>query len=111
MAEFTSKQRAAITEARKDFDRTGFPEKVARLNKMVEDEESFSKIDDFITGKDQAVTDQPPLSGKGSGKTAWQNYAKAVTDMDPETVDSMEKDDLISVLTDEGFIASEDEDE
>lgn len=107
MAEFSSKQNQVIAEARQNFTRTGFPEKAAALNALVAEGAPFSKIEALIANKGQSTASQPPLSGKGSGVEAWREYAVSVTDLDPETAEDMSKEDLVEILTDQGFIAKD----
>lgn len=101
MSEYSSKQISEIAQAKKVLSQTGKPEKVAQINALMAAEAPFSKISAIINDK-SAGPEMPPTSGKGSGVNAWKEYAKAVSDLDPETIDDMTKDDLIAVLTDEG---------
>lgn len=80
---------------------------------MVEQDAPFSKIQSLYkipkVKPEKAVPvevtyDHPPLSGKGSGSGPWRAFAKMVSDMDPDIIDSMGKSDLITVLRDKGVI-------
>jgi hypothetical protein len=57
------------------------------------------------------VMEEPARTGRGSGIKNWQEFAKAMTDMDPEVIEAMEKDELILALESNGVIATEEEDE
>ncbi len=107
MAEFTSEQSMKIEQARHEFERTGFPEKAQRLELLVEEGASFKEIDALITSKGQTTTEQPPLSGKGSGTEAWRDYAKEVSDLDDEVIDDMSKEDLVEALKAQGIVEGE----
>lgn len=102
---YKSKELGQISEANKEFERTGRPEVVAQIRLLVSQEAPFSKIAALINPKSEAKTaEQPPISGKGSGVEAWRDFAKEVSDLDAETVDSMSKEDLLTVLADEGLL-------
>lgn len=55
------------------------------------------------------VMEEPARTGRGSGINNWREFAKAMTDMDPEVIDAMEKDELILALESNGVIAAEEE--
>ncbi len=93
--------------------RTGHPEIVQRIDLAISEDKPFPKIQ--VLYKTSEVTPEkkveeviyspPPLTGKGSGRNPWRTFAKKVSDMDSDIIDSMEKSDIITVLTDKGIIS------
>lgn len=53
----------------------------------------------------------PPRTGKGSGVDNWREFAKSTSDMDPEVIDSMSKDDIVAALESTGVIPAEEDEE
>lgn len=51
----------------------------------------------------------PPREGRGSGDKAWRAYANAVSDMDPEVIESMGKEELIATLISMGVLPEEED--
>lgn len=93
--------------------RTGHPEIVQRIDLALSEDKPFSKVQVLYKTSEikpekpveEVVYDSPPFSGKGSGRGAWRAFAKKVSDMDPEIINSMEKSDIITVLIDKGIIS------
>ena len=110
---YTSEQLYEIAQAKRRLSRTGHPSTVQRIDLAVENELPFNKIQ--ILYKPQNVkaekpipveiTDPPPRSGKGSGERAWRTFAKLVSDMDKDMIDSLSKSDIITILIDKKVIS------
>ncbi len=110
--DYTTEQQMLIRQAVYDLDKRGKPEIGAKINYQVSEGASFSALEKLWKPKtvkaEIPVADPtmaaPPLIGKGSGIVAWQNFAKEVSDMDPEVIDAMSKPDIMTVLKDKGVI-------
>lgn len=63
------------------------------------------------TDVDMGEVEIPPRDGKGSGVGAWREFAKAVSDMDPEVIDESPKAEIIANLEAAGVIPAEVEEE
>lgn len=63
------------------------------------------------TDVDMEEVEIPPRSGIGSGVAKWREFAKEVSEMDPEVIEAMSKDDLIAELETMGIIEAEEESE
>jgi hypothetical protein len=50
------------------------------------------------------VIPSPPFTGRGSTTPAWRDFALTVSEIEPEIVHSMGRNDLIRVLIDRGII-------
>ena len=110
--EYTTEQNYEMIQAQRELNRTGHPSEVTRIKVWKEEGRPFSEIQRIykpVKVKPEKlpsvmVVDHPPLTGKGSGNLPWRAFAKEVSDMDPEIIDSMGKQDLITVLRDKGVI-------
>ena len=110
--DYTSEQNLEMAMAKKELNRTGHPSAVTRIKIWQEEGRPFSEIQKIyrpVRIKPEKlpsvmVVDHPPLTGKGSGNFPWRKFAKEVSDMDPEIIDSMGKTDIITVLRDKGVI-------
>ena len=111
--EYTSEQLHEMALARTKLNRTGHPSAVTRIKIWMEEGRPFSEIQKIYQiakvkpekpASKEATLDHPPLSGKGSGNVPWRAFAKEVSDMDPEIIDSMGKPDIVTVLRDKGVI-------
>ncbi len=112
---YTSEQNLEMTEAKIRLRRTGHPSAVQRIDLAISQDLPFSKIQAFYKPQKvkpenpavpvKATYNHPPLNGKGSGRTPWREFAKTVSDMDPEIIDSMERSDIITVMRDRGIIS------
>jgi len=111
---YTTEQHYEMAEAKKRLNRTGHPSAVTRITVWMEEGRPFSEIQKIyqpVTVKPEVPVSKPtsdivapPKSGLGSGTEKWQDFAKEVSDMDHEIIDSMGKQDLITVLKDKGII-------
>jgi hypothetical protein len=109
---YTSEQNLEIAQARIRLRRTGHPSTVQRIDLAVSENKPFSKVQALYRVSEvkpekkmeEVIYVPPNTTGKGSGVTNWRSFAKKVSDMDPEIIDSMEKSDIITVLRDKGVI-------
>lgn len=86
---------------------TGDPIKVRDIRRAIAageevDEELLAPVKDM-----KLASAAPPRKGKGSSEAAWKEYAKAYSNLDPEVIDGLDKDDLIAQLEVAGVIAVE----
>ena len=111
--DYTTEQAFEMAMAKKELSRTGHPSAVSRITVWMEDGRPFKEIQkiyqpvkvkpEIVIPLDDIPT-QPPTHGKGSGNKPWRAFAKAVSDMDHEIIDSMSAPDLVTVLKDKGVI-------
>lgn len=93
----------------------GEPEKAAQIQRAIDAGEAPPK--DLINPKrlkpEVEVEDEgieiPPRKGPGSSKKAWQDFAKQVSDLEPEIIDSMDQAEVIKALEVRGVIPREEE--
>ena len=111
--DYTTEQYFEMATAKRELNRTGHPSTVARITLGMEEGRPFSEIQKIyqpvkvkpeVATPSQDIPTQPPTHGKGSGNRPWRAFAKAVSDMDPEIIDSMSAPDLVTVLKDKGVI-------
>ena len=111
--DYTTEQYFEMATARRELNRTGNSSAAIRITVWMEDGRPFKEIQKIyqpVKVKPEVVTPlddipkQPPIHGKGSGNKSWRAFAKAVSDMDPEIIDSMSAPDLVTVLKDKGVI-------
>jgi len=111
--DYTTEQYYEMARAKIELNRTGNPSAVTRITIWMEEGRPFTEIQKIykparvkpeIPTPIEATYDHPPMMGKGSGNRPWRAFAKEVSDMDPEIIDSMGKQDLIVVLRDKGII-------
>lgn len=86
---------------------TGDPIKVRDIRRAIAageevDEELLAPVKDM-----KLASAAPPRSGRGGSEKAWKEYAKAYTNLDPEMIDGLDKDDLIVQLEVAGVIPVE----
>lgn len=58
-----------------------------------------------------AEVEQPPISGPGSGKAAWVEYARSISDIDDEVLDSITREDILAMLRANGLVPMPEADE
>jgi len=111
--DYTTEQNYEMAKAKLELDRTGNPSAVTRITVWAEEGRPFTEIQKIykpvkvkpeIPVSVAFLTEPPPLMGKGSGNIPWRAFAKEVSDMDSEIIDSMGKQDIITVLKDKGVI-------
>ena len=111
--DYTTEQYFEMATAKRELSRTGHPSAVTLITVWMEEGRPFKEIQKIyqpVKVKPEVVTlpgdipIQPPTHGKGSGNKPWRAFAKAVSDMDHEIIDSMSAPDLITVLIDKGVI-------
>lgn len=111
---YSEEQSQSLYLAKRRHEVQGRPELVARINAMIEDEAPFAEIQAVAnTGLTENVKPEkepktevevPPLTGKGSGLKQWQSFARQVSTIEPEVIEAMSRNDLITVLADRGVI-------
>lgn len=111
--EYTTEQNYEMVQAQRELNRTGHPSEVTRIKVWMEEGRPFSEIQKIYQPVKvkpekpvsvEVTLAHPPITGKGSGNLPWRKFAKEVSDMDPEIIDSMGKTDIITVLRDKGVI-------
>lgn len=107
-------QTLALT--RQELDRTGFPELIAMMNVKQAAGGSFDELMkiakkyDLETVKPDKAVDpvsHPPFTGAGSSTSKWQAFALKMSDIDSEIIETLGREDLITVLIDKGVITKE----
>jgi len=59
-------------------------------------------------GVDVSQLEVPARNGVGSGRLAWQDFAKLTVDMEPAVIDNMNRRDIIALLEEKGIIEVKD---
>jgi len=59
-------------------------------------------------GVDVSQLEVPARNGVGSGRLAWQDFAKLTVDMEPAVIDNMNRRDIIVLLEEKGIIEVKD---
>lgn len=112
---YSTNEIQTLAETRKELDRTGWPQHIARMNLLQAADAPFDEIMAIATShlrakvvpeKPVSAIDPPPFTGKGSGNGPWQKFALEMSDMDPEVISSMGREDIITILKDKGILAS-----
>lgn len=109
--DYSLSEQEEINLALRELNRTGNPTLVRDMEMLIADEAPFSKVikiakDHFapVVKPEVPVADLPDAPARNAGTPKWQSFAKQVSDMDPEVVDSMSRKDIITVLEDKGII-------
>lgn len=116
----SAEQDGVIAKARIEYERRGHPEWVASLNHQIQAGVPFEDLDwpdqkpppnistrppiRPETGIDLDLIHLPPRYGKGSSNSSWREFAKLVTDIEPDIIDDLGRDDLIQLLEDRDVI-------
>lgn len=111
---YTEEQSHSLYLAKRRQDTQGRPEIVARINAMIEEDAPFAEIQALAnTGLTEKLNpekeppadiESPPLTGKGSGLKEWQKFARQVSTIEEEVIESLQRNDIITVLADRGII-------
>lgn len=111
---YTDDQLQSISDAITRLDHAGKPEIGAKIAYMQQEGVSYDEIWELATADvkdlvrpEKPISDivpPPPTTGPNSSTDRWRRFAKKVSDMDPEVIDSMGRNDLITVLADRGII-------
>lgn len=111
---YTTEQEGVLWQAEKDLRRTGNPSLATRVAIAKAEGRPFNEIQELIHG--EAVKDvtpevpimeippHPAFTGNKGTNAAWRAFAKQVSDMDPEVIDSMGRSDIVTILGDKGII-------
>lgn len=114
MSEFTTDQNQQLAFTRAELDRTGAPELIARMDVMEANGASFKELmkvaNRTVESQVKPETDNeavapPPFTGAGATNKAWRKFAAEMSDMDPEVIESLGREDLVVVLADKGIIS------
>jgi hypothetical protein len=107
---YTDKETNTILERRRTFNRKGQPEKAAALMLQYENEVDFDKLLGSDEDKQAEVDEMPhpPRSGPGSGKDAWQSFAKEISDLEDDVIDKMKREEIVQFLEEADLIEVED---
>lgn len=109
------KREMAVDAAIQHWRTIGHPEHAAQIERAIEAGEApanwLLNQGPISPETNVDVTDMeiPPRHGRGSGKSAWAEFATAVSDMNPEIIERMERDDIIAALESKGVIPKEGE--
>jgi hypothetical protein len=79
----------------------GRPEVAASIKLSLDRGEFFLAESD---NEPVVLPDQPPVQGPGSNKAAWDRFALAHSDFDPEVIEKTKAGDLIVMLKANGII-------
>lgn len=110
---YTQEQLDSIYIAKRRIHHAGRPEIAARIDYLMSLEAPYEKVWEVAQADVEAmvkpekptdVIPPPPYTGREATTEAWRSFAHKVSDMDPEIVDSMGRNDLIRVLSDRGII-------
>lgn len=105
-----------IANAIQHWHTVGHPEHAATIERAVEaGKEPHPKLMNIGSVSPERVIDAsdieiPPRVGKGSGKDVWAEFALQVSDLEPEIVERMSRDDVIKSLEIKGIIPKDGED-
>lgn len=114
---YTTAQLSSIHLAKRRHLQSGRPQVVAKIDLLVSEEAPYddiwklasSDIREMVKPEKPAdVIEPPPFTGKGSGTDHWREFALKVSDMETEVINSMGRNDLITVLADKGIIEGPD---
>ena len=106
--ELTQDQKIEMMDQYRDLKRTGKPE---LANPILA---ALQKGEFYLAGKvasEVEVVEPPPRHGKGSGKDEWRAYAKEVSVMDSEIIDTFSKKEVIKALEANGLMEKVDSDD
>ena len=105
---YTEEQRSELTKRMGEYERTGFPEKSAKIRAQMAADTPFEELYGSEADRQEEIDElpAPPRGGPGSGVEAWRNFAKQVTDW--EDVDDMDRDEIILALEEDGLIEPND---
>lgn len=97
---YTVDQMNEINERKRQYEKRGYPEKAAALQVQAENDTPFDELLGTPEDLQEEVDSlpEPPRSGAGSGADQWRSFAKTISDMDPEVIDTMSRDEIINVL-------------
>lgn len=111
---YTTEQIQAIRDAKTRHQTAGRPEVAAKIDYLVSLEAPYAKIWELASGDvkemvrpETPITDiipPPPATGPNSTTDAWRKFAHKVSDIEPEIIDSLGRNDLITILVDRGVI-------
>ena len=103
MPDLTLEQRIEMNEGIRYANRMGRPQDAGRLRKAL-DAGVYAELIDSIEAPTPELPEAPPRGGKGSGIDKWIAYAKLVSQIDDEVLESASKDDIIGMLEANGLI-------
>lgn len=112
---YTTEQRFQIITAQNENFMHGRPEVTQRIKLAVSQDLPFAKVmkvanPNKVKPEPEAPTtaenapNPPPTQGKGSSAAEWQKFAKQVSTMDHEVIESMSRADIIKILEAEEII-------
>ena len=104
MAELTLDQRIEMNEGIRYASRHGRPQDASKLRQALEAGVYAELTDSVEAPTPKPIPDPPPRGGKGSGINKWITYAKLVSQIDDEVLESASKDDIIGMLEANGLI-------
>lgn len=104
MPELTLDERIEMTEAIRNANKHGRPQDAQRVRQAL-DAGVYAELTDSIEAPTpEPLPDPPPRRGKGSGAKNWLKYAKLVSNIDDEVLESAQKDDIIGMLEANGLL-------
>ena len=116
---YTDAQLTSIRTARQRLFYAGKPEVRAVVDSLVALDAPYDEIwkvanaDAEKMVKPEKVTDiipPPPFTGRGSSREVWLDFAKKVSDIEPEILVTLGRNDIITILVDRGIIQGPDYD-
>ncbi len=90
----TIEQRAEMNSKARDLRGAGNPEEAEKVRAAIEEDRIYEPVVEVAVEN----PDRPSTHGPGSSLIAWQEYATAMSDLDPEIIASAGRDDLMLML-------------
>ncbi len=104
MPELELEQRIEMMEGIRYANRHGRPQDAQKLRQAL-DAGVFAELTDSVEAPTpEPIPDPPPRRGKGSSQKNWVAYAKLVSEIDDEVIESAQKDDIIGMLEANGLV-------
>jgi len=90
----TTEQQIEMNVKMRKLRSEGKPEEAEKVRIATEE----GRVSEEIVEIDADSPDRPPTNGPGSSLATWQEYATAVSKLDPEIIESANREDLVSML-------------
>jgi hypothetical protein len=104
MPELSLEERIEMTEAIRDSHKHGRPQDAQRLRQALDAGVYAELIGSGEAPIPEPLPDSPPRRGRGSGTDNWVEYAKLISQIDHEVIETAQKDDIIGMLEANGLL-------
>lgn len=108
---YTVEQLEEFGKIKSELYRTGHPTVSLRMELLMEQGVPFDEVLKVNQERyaravkpEVPVVDLPPPPTKNATNAKWRAFAKKVSDMEPEVIDSMGRTDIRKILVDKGII-------